>query len=87
MRTAKKLRASSDSYVSDYVYINQDLTREEVKIAYEKRVLRRESRSMREHSAVDHTTNAINPTAESVSSVRPPVGASGVTDQPGARGH
>ena len=41
IRDAKKLRNSSDAYTSSSVYVNRDLSPEEAKAAYEKRVRRR----------------------------------------------
>lgn len=56
---AKTLRISSDTYIARNIFINPDLTKEEAKLAYEKRILRKRG----PQQGVVITTNTNDPTS------------------------
>src|SRR5207245_3931853 len=60
IRYAKALRISSDPFVSANVYINADISKEEAKLEFDKRVLRRATRQSGPGLRNPHVTRPSN---------------------------
>ena len=59
LMSAKKLRNCDDSYVANSVYINQDLSPTEAKLAFERREKRRRQQSLSTRASVDQPVNTV----------------------------